>query len=188
MKRVFVFVAILGCAAFFLILVGCEELFEEEGETSGAALVDLVNDYRADHGLPRIPKSPALMTTAKAHVRDLVDHDPVHGDCNLHSWSEKGDWTKCCYTDDHANAACMHSKPAEIAGYPGEGYEIAASSSAGIDAEGALDQWKGSSGHDAVIRNKDTWADNDWQAIGAAIKDEYAVVWFGEEPDPDLED
>lgn len=167
----------------FSLLLACELFTEPDGETSGRALADRINDYREDHDLEPIPLSPALMETAKAHVHDLMVNEPVQGECNLHSWSDKGDWTECCYTDDHANAACMWSKPGEIAGYPGDGYEIAAWASPSINAESALEQWKDSPGHNAVILNKDIWKDNQWRALGAAINREYAVVWFGEEPD-----
>lgn len=170
----------------FTFFVGCDDglLDTGLGDASDQALVDAINDYRTDKGLAAIPKSPALMKTAKAHVKDLSDNNPVHGDCNLHSWSDNGDWSECCYTDDHANADCMWSKPNEIAGYPGDGYEIAAGGGGAIDAESALEQWKGSSGHNAVILNKDIWADNDWLALGAAIDGEFAVAWFGEVADP----
>jgi Cysteine-rich secretory protein family len=178
----------LRFAAFMFLLifsVSClDDLLPEElGETSGAALVERINDYRAEKGLDQIPQSSALMKTAKNHVVDLLEHDPVHGDCNLHSWSGSGDWSACCYTDDHANAECMWNKPGEIAGYSGNGYEIAAWAGDAIDAEGALEQWKGSQGHHDVILNRGTWEDNQWLAIGAAIKGGFAVVWFGEVPD-----
>lgn len=48
----------------------------------------------------------------------------------------------------------------------------------------ALEGWKHSPGHNAVILNQDIWADHPWGAIGADIHAGYAVLWFGEEPDP----
>jgi hypothetical protein len=57
------------------------------------------------------------------------------GDCNMHSWSDKGFnvWNSCCYTSDHAEAECMWDKPREITfgSFTGFGYENAAKSGEG---------------------------------------------------------
>lgn len=73
----------------------------------------------------------------------------------------------------------MWNKPKEIAGYEGSGFEIAYWSSAGGTANEALDGWKKSSGHNAVIINSGIWKDMDWKAIGIGLAGEYGVVWFG---------
>ncbi|MFN8864160.1 MAG: CAP domain-containing protein [Flavobacteriales bacterium] len=146
-------------------------------------------EYRKKKGLPAIPLSPSLTTVAQMHARDLADNDPVDGKCNLHSWSNKGKWVPCCYTDNHEEAECMWNKPRELTAYPGYGYEIAWSSGyAGtdtkVDAEEILEDWKSSDGHHAVIINADVWRKLHWNAIGIGIYKGYAVVWFGEEADP----
>lgn len=153
-------------------------------DVCGGDLVDELNAYRSERGLEPIAASSALQSVAEAHIADLRGGDAVHGECNLHSWSDEGDWSACCYTDDHAEADCMWSKPGEIAGYPGDGYEIAAESGTCMSAAGALHQWIGSEPHHAVIVNEGIWSDSDWQAIGAAVGGGYAVAWFGEEEDP----
>jgi hypothetical protein len=146
-------------------------------------LVALVNDYRAENALPPIPASPSLCTVATAHVHDLLDNAPhTQPGCNLHSWSDQGAWSACCYTADHTQAACMWNKPGELTIYPGNGYENAASG-AGSPAQ-ALDLWKSSQPHNEVILNLGIWADHPWQALGADVYQGYAVLWFGEEPDP----
>jgi uncharacterized protein YkwD len=152
----------------------------------GAEIVALVNDYRADNGLPAIALSPSLCLVADTHVHDLADNSPhtAPGGCNLHSWSDQGPWSPCCYTPDHAQAQCMWDKPAELTSYPGYGYENAAS---GVNtAQGALAGWQGSSAHNAVILNQDIWAAHPWSAVGASIYQGYAVLWFGEQADPGL--
>jgi len=131
--------------------------------------------------LDAIARSAASDTVAQTHVDDLAENGPASGECNLHSWSDAGDWTACCYTDDHAEAECMWSKPAELTDYTGSGYEIA-SAGAG-SADGAVRIWDGSDAHRAVILNEDIWADNEWNALGGAISGGYAVAWFGEERD-----
>lgn len=153
---------------------------------SGNELVDLVNEYRVEQGLGAIPYSSSLTTVAEAHVNDLQNNGPNAGDCNMHSWSAEGDWTACCYTPDNAEAQCMWDKPNEITNgvYTGYGYEISATGNAGLTAEEALDQWKNSEPHNDVMINQGAWIDTEFNAIGAAISENYAVVWFGEETDP----
>ena len=65
------------------------------------------------------------MYVAEAHVQDLSYNQPVGGQCNMHSWSDRGSWSGCCYTDDHAASQCMWDKPRELTRYPGNGFEIA---------------------------------------------------------------
>lgn len=153
--------------------------------TIGIELVNAVNVYRAENGLPAIPFSPSLCFVANEHVKDLSANAPHGGaGCNLHSWSDQGTWTSCCYTPDHAQASCMWSKPGELTSYPGPGYENAAS---GVStADGALALWKTSPAHNEVILNQGIWVSHPWQALGAAIYDGYAVLWFGEQVDPGL--
>ena len=142
-----------------------------------AALASLINDYRERIGLPRVPISPALTKVAQAHVRDLNVNRPVTDRCNMHSWSKRGRWSACCY-DGSRSARCMWTKPKEIAGYPGHGYEIAARSS-GITPAHALELWQQSPAHHHVMINKAQWT-KPWRAMGVAIEGDYAVAWFGE--------
>ena len=159
-----------------------DDASDDDDGPSDADLVDAINDYRETQALPRIPLSPSLMLVARSHVADLIENDPVGGSCNLHSWSDAGEWSACCYTPDHAQAQCMWDKPSELTDYAGYGYEIAATgTSLGIDD--ALAVWKSSDGHNNVIVNEDIWKDFEWHALGAAIEGSYAVAWFGVEAD-----
>lgn len=148
-------------------------------------LYDLLMQYRKSKKLKSIPLSAKLTRVAQAHVRDLAENyvyeeDPV---CNPHSWSDKGVWTGCCYTNDHKQAQCMWDKPKEIAGYPGNGYEIAYYSSAGANAVEGLEGWKKSPSHNPVMVNLGTWSKVEWKAVGIGFYKEYGVVWFGEAED-----
>lgn len=147
-------------------------------------LYSLIMQYRRQLDLPDIPLSTSLTYVANLHVHDLMQHGPDAGDCNSHSWSNKGNWSACCYTSDHAEAKCMWSKPRELTRYQGNGYEIASWSSAGIDAISALEIWKGSYHHNHVIINQGPWTKK-WNAIGIGLYKNYAVVWFGREEDPE---
>jgi uncharacterized protein YkwD len=163
-----------------------DPIVPDECTADEVLLVDLVNEYRADNGLPAIPLSPSLCIVGHTHAEDLQINNPHAPEaCNLHSWSDAGTWTPCCYTPDHAQAECMWQKPAELTSYPGVGYENAAGGGFGpIGAAEALELWKGSPGHNAVILNLDSWADHPWGALGAGMYEGYAVLWFGEEADP----
>ena len=148
-------------------------------------LYEAINDYRAEEGLAAIPLSYSLTFVARTHVQDLIDHGSVVlvGDCNLHSWSDQGSWTPCCYTPDHAEASCMWNKPRELTNYSGSGYEI--STTAASSAQSALSSWQGSSAHRAVILNQGVWESMTWRAIGIGIDGGYSHVWFGTQADPD---
>ncbi len=143
-------------------------------------LFDLIMSYRKSLNLPTIPLSKSLTHVAQVHARDLALNSPTGGSCNLHSWSDKGPWTSCCYTDDHAKAECVWNKPSELTSYAGYGYEIAFWSSGGASAKQALEWWKGSPGHHTCIINKGIWK-QPWKAIGICIFEDYALVWFGHE-------
>lgn len=147
-------------------------------------LYNLIMEYRKSKGLPNIPRSASLSKVAQLHVEDLMTNHPDKGNCNLHSWSNKGKWTPCCYTKDHKAATCMWSKPVELTSYPGNGYEISAWASYTHTPESSLDSWKSSSGHNAVIMNTGIWKSMDWKAIGVGMRGNYAVVWFGTDEDP----
>lgn len=148
-----------------------------------------LNVYRASKGLPPLARSALLDQVARTHVADLDQHHPDTGTdsrglpCNPHSWSDQGPWKPVCYTADHAYAALMWSKPAEITkgAYPGNGYEIAYWSSGPVTAEEALDGWKKSPGHERLMSQTGPWK-QPWGAFGVGVQNGYAVIWFGREP------
>ncbi len=175
--------ALLIVLCFSTNFVFCQSLSEDELE-----LYQLIMEYRTENGLSKIPLSKSLTYVAQTHVKDLKINKPDQGDCNSHSWSSKGPWSPCCYTDDHANANGMWRKPRELTSYKNNGYEIACGSSnpiydqGDITPEAALERWQNSSAHNAVILNQGIWKDT-WKAIGIGIYGNFAVVWFGKEID-----
>lgn len=153
-------------------------------------LAKMINEYRKSKGLPSIKLSKSLSRVAAIHCEDLNETYTHSGRCNLHSWSDKGKWSSCCYTDDHKKAACMWDKPRELSEYEGDGFEIAYYTSRALDdpeeyANDILVSWMGSPGHNAVIVNKGIWKSVDWNAMGIGIVDGYATVWFGKLADPE---
>ena len=141
----------------------------------------LIMEYRKDKGLPPINFSAKLTQVAQAHAKDLVENYEFNpnGKCNPHSWSKNGNWTSCCYTNDHKKAECMWNKPREIAGYEGDGYEIAYYHSTAAQAEAALAGWQKSAGHNPLLVNLGIWKDVEWKSIGVGVYQNYAIVWFG---------
>jgi uncharacterized protein YkwD len=170
---------------FIYVVVSWNMLFAQSLTKEEQKLYDIIMKYRKSKRLVKIPLSKSLTFVAQTHVKDLTLNQPVSEKCNLHSWSSQGDWSACCYRDDHSEAACMWSKPREITKYQGNGYEISSWQSIGISAEDALSIWKESPSHNDVIINKGIWSDNQWKSIGIGIMGQYAVVWFGEEADPE---
>jgi len=144
-------------------------------------LYELIMAYRKEKNLESVPLSAKLTLVAQTHAKDLSENfKPLEGKCNLHSWSKKGKWQSCCYTDDHKKAKCMWSKPREVAGYESNGYEISYYSGAGANAIDGIEGWKESPGHNQVMINDGIWKQVKWNAIGIGIYKEYGVVWFGE--------
>lgn len=164
---------------FLLILGSCKK----EVVYTHTDLINVINNYRKANNLSVIPISKSLNKVAAIHVDDLIAYHVPNEGCNLHSWSKHGKWTACCYDDSHSNSKCMWNKPRELTKYKGDGYEIAVFCSDGIDPALALNLWKTSPGHHNMIMNKGKWKKVKWKAIGAAIKGNYAVVWFGRETD-----
>ncbi|MGF1492049.1 MAG: CAP domain-containing protein [Microcoleaceae cyanobacterium] len=139
-------------------------------------LYNLLNQYRAQYGLPPVPLSPSLSIVANRHVLDI--------DQNIgrltHSWSN------CRYNAaDQSTYPCIWKAPQRLGtAYRGNGYENAYSISTRATAVSALRAWKRSQSHNAVMLNKGVWKSRNWQAVGVGIHGKYAVLWFGEEADP----
>ncbi len=169
-------------------------LLPHAGSVGAAATEDLyaaINAYRQGLGLPAIPLSPQLSSVAQAHVQDLIANsttDPNYtgAGCVPHSWSNQGAWTGGCYKyADASSYPIMWDKPAEIAGYPGMGFEILyGANGAAVTAAEALQAWQADGPHNDVIVNQGVWKDINWQAVGVWVQDGWAAVWFGVAVDP----
>jgi uncharacterized protein YkwD len=149
------------------------------------ALYDLIMKYRKSKNLPVIPLSKSLTYVAYQHVDDITKYPPdLNKGCNPHSWSDKGKWSACCYTNDHSQSKCMWNKPRELTSYKDNGYEILHYSTQ-LSPNESLEAWKKSQGHHQVIINDGIWKKAEWKAIGICMKNGYACVWFGKSEDTD---
>lgn len=152
-------------------------------------LYRLIMAYRAEQGLATVPLSASLSKVAQVHAWDTITHRPdlgVNGSgvpCNLHSWSDQGQWSSICFTGPEGSF--MWDKPRELTSYQGNGFEISFGSDPDypITPALALEGWKGSQPHNDVILNRGPWT-TPWQAIGIGIYRGHAHVWFGMEADP----
>jgi uncharacterized protein YkwD len=147
-------------------------------ESEEVKLYTLINQYRAENGLPPIPKSKALTTVANRHVQDIAENVGTL----THGWSDAPYDAK-----DSSTWQNMWKAPQRLnTGYPGNGYENAFGGSGGFvaTAESAFNSWKNSPLHNAVILNQNIWQNKQWKALGVGIYQGYAVIWVGEETDP----
>ncbi|MFA7605310.1 MAG: hypothetical protein WCY08_01860 [Rhodocyclaceae bacterium] len=178
-------------ALLFLLMSGCSSNQARQAafvpDENASSLAEIINQYRAFHQLDSLAESPTLHRVALAHVTDLQRSGVFAGECNLHSWSDQGPWTPCCYSRDHAKSACMLNKPAEFSNgrFNAPGYEIATVHGLGMSPARALRHWLHSDAHHDVLLNRNQWTDVRWKSIGAAISENYAVVWFSEASEED---
>ena len=149
-----------------------------------------IMDYRASVGLAPIPLSRGLTTTAGRHVADIRENVWAEGRYlppgGLHGWSDAR------YDADRSPEA-MHDAPTRLGtGYPGEGHEISIAGTV-LDADSALDGWKHSPGHNALLVEEGGWADPGFAAIGIGFDTSPGpgvfagrsfTVWFGDVADP----
>lgn len=150
-------------------------------------LANLVNEYRKSKGLKPLKISKSLTFVARTHNNDQNLYynenwkDKRGLPANLHSWSNKGKWTPVMYTSDHKYAEGMWNKPKELTNFKVDGYEISAMSDFTTDdaASRALNIWKNSQGHNAVIVGEDDW--NTISVMGISINGGYADIWFADE-------
>lgn len=145
----------------------------------------MVNDYRKRNSLPPIPLSKSLSYVAVLHAKDLYLNKPEQGDCNFHSWSDKGPWKAFCYPGDENKKNSVWDKAKELTRYPGKAYEIIywENTPAGIDT--IMSVWKSEPYFRSFLLSNGKWEGKRWNAIGIGIYENYACAWFGEVADPE---
>ena len=146
------------------------------------ALFVLINNFRADNGLEKLPLSASLSYVASMHLNDLIEHHADSSLCNLHSWSDQGTWTSCCYQPYIPVQECMWDKPKELTPYIYRGYELAFFQEGNLSPQEVLDAWLEVTEAKQMILNQGKW-DNTWRALGVDIGNNYALLWFGRAKD-----
>lgn len=147
------------------------------------SLYHQVMDYRASVGLAAIPLSKSLTTTAGRHVVDMRDNIWPESP----RFSTLHDWSDATYHGANGSPDAMWSAPQRLGtGYASPGYEIAAAGQA--NGAAALETWKNSPAHDAILTETGSWANQNFKTIGIGLDASsgpgiYAgriyYVWFG---------
>lgn len=148
-------------------------------------LYRMINDYRKRYGLPAVSLSRSLCYVAITHVKDLFINNPDKSPCNFHSWSDQGSWKPFCYPRDENKKNSVWDKPKELTRYPGKGYEIIYWENNPASIDSIMSFWKSESYFNGFLLNRGKWLNKKWKAIGIAIYENYASVWFGEAVDPE---
>ena len=143
-------------------------------------LFNMINDMRRQNKMPSIPLSSDLCKVAHVHINDLIVSKPQEKGCSLHSWSAKGKWTECCNTKDALGLQCMKSKPKEITGYPGNGYELIYWEEQDATPADAAALWQQVDASADMILSRGKWKNYQWKAMGVGLREGYAVLWLGD--------
>jgi hypothetical protein len=143
-------------------------------------LVNIINDMRRQNKMEAIPLSADLCKVSQTHIEDLMKNKPQERGCSLHSWSGGGKWTSCCNTKDAFGIECMKSKPREITGYKGDGYELIYWGADKATASDAGKLWKQVDASSDMILSHAKWSAYHWKALGVGIKDGFAILWLGD--------
>ena len=151
-------------------------------------LFNMINDMRRQGKMQLIPLSDKLCKVAHIHIDDLLASKPQEKGCSLHSWSASGNWSACCHTKDPSGIQCMKSKPKEITGYSGNGYELIYWGEDNATPSEASALWQQVDASADMIMCRGKWKGYDWKAMGVGIKNGYAVLWLGDKTDVKTED
>ena len=181
-----VFLLSLLCFVFSLSASAQQVPIPEEVCMNGfeQQLYALIDTYRGENEAHKIEVSKKLTFVAKLHARDLYHNRIDKDSCSMQSWSDKGFWNACCFSErDNSKQSCMWDKPKEITGYEGKAYEVIYNG--GSEPKRIMELWKGSSFYSDILKNSGRYADKDWAAVGIGQYKNVTVVWFGEIEDED---
>jgi hypothetical protein len=148
-----------------------------------STLFENINLLRVDYGKPELQQSASLCYVAEQHVNDLQSNNPDTSVCNLSSWSDKGDWTPCCYTKYLHNPNCMWDKPKELTPYTYRGYELVTFIEEDFNADSIINLWSDSKETLDMILTRDNFANKKWICAGIGISENYISLWFGQRKD-----
>jgi hypothetical protein len=144
---------------------------------------DFINKIRKDNNKKSLTISGSLCYVANVHVDDLLKNHPDTSICNLSSWSDKGDWTPCCYNSYIPKPLCIKNKPKEITPYPYYGYEYVSYFEDGVSLDSLFTLWKTTKEVQDMILTNGYWHNKSWAIAGVGINKNYVSVWFGQKFD-----
>lgn len=148
-------------------------------------LFNRINQFRIENGKTSIENSISLSYVAKLHVDDLFKNKPDTSICNLSSWSDKGDWSACCYNSYVPNPDCMWDKPKEITSFKYRGYELALYFEEDFNVDTVMQLIQSSKEARDMILTNGNYKQKKWICGGFGINDNYVSIWFAQRPDKD---
>lgn len=146
-------------------------------------LFDKINILRDDYGKNSIEFSKSLSYVAKLHVEDLLKNHPDTSVCNLSSWSDKGEWTSCCYNPYVPNQDCMWDKPKELTPYTYRGYELVGYFEGSFNVDSVIDLWSNSKVVLDMLLTEGNFKQKQWICMGLSMNKNYVSLWFGQRAD-----
>jgi|FLOH01.1.fsa_nt_gi hypothetical protein len=148
-----------------------------------SVLFENINLLRDDYGMSKLQLSASLSYVANLHVNDLLTNNPDTSVCNLSSWSNKGDWTPCCYTKYLHNPDCMWDKPKELTPYSFRGYELVTFFEEDFNVDSITNLWSDSKETLDMILMRGNYDNKKWICAGVGINENYVSIWFGQRKD-----
>ncbi len=146
-------------------------------------LFDKINILREDYGKPSLEFSVSLSYVAEVHVEDLLINNPDTSICNLSSWSDKGEWSSCCYNSYVPYQDCMWDKPKELTPYTYRGYELAAYFEDDFTVDSVIKLWSGAKSVLDMLLTEGNFSKKKWVCMGVGFNKHYISVWFGQRSD-----
>lgn len=172
------FVSVSFVMAFGQVKCEGEKIFNEkkcvgdELNQSEKELYRIVNEYRVKNNLPLVPLSESLSIVANRHLLDIS--------LNLKTFTHG--WSNCPYDIKNTDTwKCVFDAPKRLkVEYDGKAYEnLYRNNNGNATPVLALEAWKKSPMHNALILNLDIWNDTEFNAFGVAIIGNQAAIWFG---------
>ncbi len=146
-------------------------------------LFDRLNQLRKDYDKDAVQLSVCLSYVAEVHVTDLEVNGPDTSICNSSSWSDKGEWTPCCYNSYVYNPDCMWDKPKELTPYRYRGYEMVTFLEEGFNNDSIINLWADSKEVLDMILTQGNYSKKKWICGGLSIGKNYVSLWFGQRRD-----
>lgn len=146
-------------------------------------LFNSINQLLIENGGKELSLSKSLSYVAKLHINDLSENHPDTSICNLSSWSDKGDWTACCYNSYVPNSECMWNKPKELTNFRYRGYEMALYFEEEYNSDSIMQLLYSSKKALAMLLTKDDYSSKKWICMGIGINENYTSIWLAQRAD-----
>lgn len=146
-------------------------------------LFNKINEIRADYDKNEIQLSKSLSYVASVHIVDLETNHPDTSICTSSSWSDKGNWTPCCYNSYVHDPDCMWEKPKELTNYQYRGYELITFFEEEFTIDSIINLWTDSRDVLDMILTRGRYEKKKWLCGGLSIGNNYVSVWFGQRRD-----